>query len=260
MLYCLDPSFMCSTIFLWPFSMVYFYVRLSGITSNSDVPCPFFCCCFFKLGGPLSLPWGLYVLICQVRMGAYWCFRYMFTQRQNWCIEKHANLSKPSDLSQRTPEKPCLNDVSDVGTWRRAALIASVFLVVLTLIPLWDELAEELGVGLVTSFWDTECLLIELGRDVAQFCIKISIRSAVKEHAIPIREYAMRLVQVGFARTVSHNSKASCEYAAATICDFEYDVWTNFVTINCQGLRPWSTRLASSVRVRSTPVRWIAVN
>jgi len=69
------------------------------------------------LGGPLSLPWGLYVLICQ-----------------------------------RTPEKPCLNDVSDVGTWRRAALIASVFLVVLTLIPLWDELAEELGVGLVTSF------------------------------------------------------------------------------------------------------------
>ncbi|KAJ1293265.1 hypothetical protein BS78_01G054400 [Paspalum vaginatum] len=69
------------------------------------------------LGGPLSLPWGLYVLICQ-----------------------------------RTPEKPCLNDVSDVGTWRRAALIASVFLVVLTLIPLWDELAEDLGVGLVTTF------------------------------------------------------------------------------------------------------------
>ncbi|KAK3145838.1 hypothetical protein QOZ80_3BG0258210 [Eleusine coracana subsp. coracana] len=69
------------------------------------------------LGGPLSLPWGLYVLLCQ-----------------------------------RTPEKPCLNDVSDVGTWRRAALIISVFLVVLTLIPLWDELAEDLGVGLVTSF------------------------------------------------------------------------------------------------------------
>lgn len=45
-----------------------------------------------------------------------------------------------------------MNDVSDVGTWRRAALIASVFLVVLTLIPLWDELAEDLGVGLVTSF------------------------------------------------------------------------------------------------------------
>jgi hypothetical protein len=61
----------------------------------------------------------------------------------------------PSYLSQRTPEKPCLNDVSDIGGWRRTALIASVFLVVLTLIPLWDELAEELGVGLVTSFWDT---------------------------------------------------------------------------------------------------------
>lgn len=69
------------------------------------------------LGGPLSLPWGLYVLLCQ-----------------------------------RTPEKPCLDDVSDVGTWRRAALIASVFLVVSILIPLWDELAEDLGVGLVTSF------------------------------------------------------------------------------------------------------------
>jgi hypothetical protein len=55
-------------------------------------------------------------------------------------------------FAQRTPEKPCLNDVSDVGTWRRAALIVSVFLVVLTLIPLWDELAEDLGVGLVTSF------------------------------------------------------------------------------------------------------------
>uniref|UniRef100_R7W7F9 Speckle-type POZ protein n=1 Tax=Aegilops tauschii TaxID=37682 RepID=R7W7F9_AEGTA len=62
------------------------------------------------LGGPLSLPWGLYVLLCQ-----------------------------------RTPEKPCLDDVSDVGTWRRGALIASVFLVVLILIPLWDELAEDLG-------------------------------------------------------------------------------------------------------------------
>lgn len=69
------------------------------------------------LGGPLSLPWGLYVLICQ-----------------------------------RTPEKPCLNDVSEVGTWRRTAVIVSVLLVVMTLIPLWDELAEELGIGLVTTF------------------------------------------------------------------------------------------------------------
>lgn len=62
------------------------------------------------LGGPLSLPWGLYVLICQ-----------------------------------RTPEKPCLNDVTEVGTWRKAALAVAVFLVVLTLLPVWDELAEELG-------------------------------------------------------------------------------------------------------------------
>jgi hypothetical protein len=30
----------------------------------------------FQLGGPLSLPWGLYVLICQVKSGANWCFRY----------------------------------------------------------------------------------------------------------------------------------------------------------------------------------------
>ncbi|KAH7675235.1 Peptidase M50 domain-containing protein [Dioscorea alata] len=72
---------------------------------------------FGVLGGPLSLPWGLYVLICQ-----------------------------------RTPEKPCLNDVSEVGGWRRTAVTIAVFLVVLTLLPLWDELAEELGVGLVTSF------------------------------------------------------------------------------------------------------------
>ncbi|KAF9591258.1 hypothetical protein IFM89_003209 [Coptis chinensis] len=69
------------------------------------------------LGGPLALPWGLYVLICQ-----------------------------------RTPEKPCLNDVSEVGTWRITAVIVAVMLVVLTLLPLWDELAEELGIGLVTTF------------------------------------------------------------------------------------------------------------
>ncbi|KAI4348488.1 hypothetical protein L6164_009207 [Bauhinia variegata] len=69
------------------------------------------------LGGPLSLPWGLYVLICQ-----------------------------------RTPEKPCLNDVTEVGSWRKILVALSTFLVVLTLLPLWDELAEELGIGLVTTF------------------------------------------------------------------------------------------------------------
>ncbi|CAL5356847.1 unnamed protein product [Camellia sinensis] len=69
------------------------------------------------LGGPLSLPWGLYVLICQ-----------------------------------RAPKKPCLNDVPEVGTWRRTVLTVAIFLVVLTLLPVWDELAEELGIGLVTAF------------------------------------------------------------------------------------------------------------
>ncbi|KAK4485589.1 hypothetical protein RD792_008232, partial [Penstemon davidsonii] len=69
------------------------------------------------LGGPLSLPWGLYVLICQ-----------------------------------RVPEKPCLNDVTEVGSWRKALLTTGIILVALTLLPVWDELAEELGIGLVTSF------------------------------------------------------------------------------------------------------------
>ncbi|KAE8699227.1 putative zinc metalloprotease EGY1 [Hibiscus syriacus] len=69
------------------------------------------------IGGPLSLPWGLYVLICQ-----------------------------------RTPEKPCLNDVTEVGTWRKTAVGVAIFLVLLTLLPVWDELAEELGIGLVSTF------------------------------------------------------------------------------------------------------------
>ncbi|KAL9999240.1 putative peptidase M50, putative metalloprotease EGY1 [Helianthus debilis subsp. tardiflorus] len=72
---------------------------------------------FGVLGGPLSLPWGLYVLICQ-----------------------------------RAAEKPCLNDVTEVGTWRRTAVTVAIFLVVLILLPVWDELAEELGIGLVTTF------------------------------------------------------------------------------------------------------------
>lgn len=54
---------------------------------------------------------------------------------------------------QRTPEKPCLNDVTEVGTWRKTIVTVAVFLVVLTLLPVWDELAEELGIGLVTTFW-----------------------------------------------------------------------------------------------------------
>ncbi|KAL1210907.1 putative zinc metalloprotease EGY1 [Cardamine amara subsp. amara] len=69
------------------------------------------------LGGPLALPWGLYVLICQ-----------------------------------RTPEKPCLNDVTEVGTWRKVLVGTAIILVILTLLPVWDELAEEVGIGLVTTF------------------------------------------------------------------------------------------------------------
>lgn len=55
-------------------------------------------------------------------------------------------------LIQRTPEKPCLDDVTDVGGWRRAVLTVAIILVMLTLLPIWDELAEELGIGLVTIF------------------------------------------------------------------------------------------------------------
>ncbi|KAK4404618.1 putative zinc metalloprotease EGY1, chloroplastic [Sesamum angolense] len=66
------------------------------------------------LGGPLSLPWGLYVLICQ-----------------------------------RAPEKPCLNDVTEVGTWRKAVFAMAITLVVMTLLPVWDELAEELGYSVI---------------------------------------------------------------------------------------------------------------
>lgn len=54
---------------------------------------------------------------------------------------------------QRTPEKPCLNDVTEVGTWRKTILTIAIILVVMTLLPVWDELAEELGIGLVTTFW-----------------------------------------------------------------------------------------------------------
>lgn len=54
--------------------------------------------------------------------------------------------------AQRTPEKPCLNDVSEVGTWRQTLLAIVIFLVALTLLPVGNELAEELGIGLVATF------------------------------------------------------------------------------------------------------------
>jgi len=56
------------------------------------------------------------------------------------------------NVFQRTPEKPCLNDVTEAGTWRKALVAVAIFLVVLTLVPVGDELAEELGIGLVTAF------------------------------------------------------------------------------------------------------------
>lgn len=55
-------------------------------------------------------------------------------------------------LEQRTPEKPCLNDVTEVGTWRKALVGTAIILVVLILLPVWDELAEEVGIGLVNTF------------------------------------------------------------------------------------------------------------
>jgi len=42
--------------------------------------------------------------------------------------------------------------VTEVGSWRRRVVALAIFLVVLTLVPVWDELAEELGIGLVTTF------------------------------------------------------------------------------------------------------------
>jgi hypothetical protein len=54
-------------------------------------------------------------------------------------------------FSQRSPEKPCLNDVTEVGTWRQTFVGVAIFLAVLTLLPVWDELADELGIGLVTT-------------------------------------------------------------------------------------------------------------
>ncbi|CAL5435649.1 unnamed protein product [Camellia sinensis] len=59
-------------------------------------------------------------------------------------------ISLGSVCVDRAPEKPCLNDVTEVGTWRRTVLTVAIFLVVLTLLPVWDELAEEL----VLTDWD----------------------------------------------------------------------------------------------------------
>ena len=52
---------------------------------------------------------------------------------------------------QRSFERPCLNDVTEIGVARRAVLGVSVFLAVAALLPLWDDLAENLGIGLGTT-------------------------------------------------------------------------------------------------------------
>ncbi|XP_024541734.1 probable zinc metalloprotease EGY1, chloroplastic isoform X2 [Selaginella moellendorffii] len=67
------------------------------------------------LGGPLSLPWGLYIIIVQ-----------------------------------RSSGKACLKDVTGVGTWRQIVYAVTLVLVVLTLLPLWDGLATQLGIGIGT--------------------------------------------------------------------------------------------------------------
>lgn len=48
---------------------------------------------------------------------------------------------------QRAPEKPCLNDVSEVGTVRKIGLSVVILLALAMLLPFWDGLAEELGIG-----------------------------------------------------------------------------------------------------------------
>lgn len=53
---------------------------------------------------------------------------------------------------QMSPEKPCLDDVTEVGTWRQSFVAVAIFLAVLTLLPVSDELADELGIGLVNTF------------------------------------------------------------------------------------------------------------
>lgn len=42
--------------------------------------------------------------------------------------------------------------MTEVGTWRKALVGTAIILVVLILLPVWDELAEEVGIGLVNTF------------------------------------------------------------------------------------------------------------
>jgi hypothetical protein len=49
---------------------------------------------------------------------------------------------------QRQPEKPCLNNVTEIGTVRKVGLSIVLLLALATLLPFWDGLGEELGIGL----------------------------------------------------------------------------------------------------------------
>ena len=53
--------------------------------------------------------------------------------------------------SQRAFERPCLNDVTEVGLARKVTLGVSILLAVAALLPLWDDLAEYIGIGLGTT-------------------------------------------------------------------------------------------------------------
>lgn len=67
------------------------------------------------IGGTLSLPFGLYVL-----------------------------------LLQRNLEKPALNDVTEVSRWRKALMGGLLAFSVLTLLPVFEDVAETAGIGLDT--------------------------------------------------------------------------------------------------------------
>lgn len=49
---------------------------------------------------------------------------------------------------QRRAEKPCLDDVTGVGNVRQGFHIAALLLVLFTLLPVFPEMAEELGIGI----------------------------------------------------------------------------------------------------------------
>ena len=67
----------------------------------------------FQLGSPLALPWGLYVLICQLQkiseLGNFECY-FFFGQTKKMFLKEYIGFER------RKPEKPCLNDVTKIGT------------------------------------------------------------------------------------------------------------------------------------------------